>query len=73
MTAHPTEDTFATLAARYPAPATAELVTLWRRGQQSVLSVTADGKVHDFHLPPARLVYLLREVAEQLADNSILK
>ena len=58
---------------RYPAPTTAELVTLWKRGQQAVLSITADGKVHDFHLPPARLVYLLREVAEQLAENSILK
>lgn len=58
---------------RYPAPTTAELVTLWKRGQQAVLSITADGKVHDFHLSPARLVYLLREVAEQLAENSILK
>lgn len=58
---------------RYPAPTTADLVTLWKRGQQAVLSITADGKVHDFHLPPARLVYLLREVAEQLAESTILK
>lgn len=70
---HPAEDAFAAPLARYPAPTTAELVTLWKRGQQAVLSITADGKVHDFHLPPARLVYLLREVAEQLAENSILK
>lgn len=60
-------------ASRYPNPQRADLVTLWKRGVEPVLSITADGKVHDFHLPPARLVVLLREVADLLADNTILK
>lgn len=58
---------------RYPPPSDAELVTVWKRGQQVVLSITADGKVQDFHLPPHRLVYLLRDVAEHLAENTILQ
>lgn len=59
-------------ASRYPAPLRADLVTLWKRDRQPVLSITADGKVHDFHLTPARLVVLLREIAEQLAENTVL-
>lgn len=59
--------------ARYPAPATAELVTIWNRGPQVVLSIVADGKVHDFHLPPARLAVLLREVADMLSEHSVLQ
>lgn len=58
---------------RYPAPARADLVTLWKRGQEPVLSIAADGKVQDFHLPPARLVVLLRELADLLAENTVLK
>lgn len=60
-------------ASRYPAPLRADLVTLWKRDRQTVLSITADGKVHDFHLPPARLVVLLREIAEQLAENTLIQ
>lgn len=58
---------------RYPAPARADLVTLWKRGSEPVLSITADGKVKEFHLPPARLVVLLRELADLLAENTVLK
>ena len=67
------EDRQPTSASRYPPPAEAELVTLWKRGPRVVLSITADGKTQDFYMPPARLVYLLREAAEQLAENSILQ
>jgi hypothetical protein len=55
---------------RYPPPAEAELVTLWKRSGRVVMSITADGKTQDFYMPPARLVYLLREVADQLAENT---
>lgn len=58
---------------RYPPPAEADLVTLWKRGPRVVMSITTDGKTNDFYMPPARLVYLLREVAEQLAENTILQ
>lgn len=61
------------LPSRYPAPAEAELVTLWKRNGRVVMSVTADGKTNDFYMPPARLVYLLREVAEQLAENTLIQ
>lgn len=66
------EDRQPTSASRYPPPATAELVTLWKRGGRVVMSITADGKTQDFYMPPARLVYLLREVAEQLAENTLI-
>jgi len=58
---------------RYPPPATAELVTLWKKDRRVVMSVTANGKTNDFYMPPARLVYLLREVAEQLAENTLIQ
>ena len=58
---------------RYPTPATAELVTLWKKDRRVVMSVTADGKTNDFYMPPARLVYLLRECAEHLAENTIIQ
>ncbi|WP_089177233.1 hypothetical protein [Bosea sp. AS-1] len=58
---------------RYPPPAEAELVTLWKRGGRVVMSITADGKTQDFYMPPQRLVYLLREVAEQLAENTLIQ
>ena len=67
------EDRQPTSASRYPAPLRADLVTLWKRNGAAVLSLTADGKVHDFHLPPERLVVLLREVADILADSTILQ
>lgn len=57
---------------RYPPPAEAELITLWKKDRRVVMSVTAGGQTQDFYMPPARLVYLLRECAEQLAENSIL-
>lgn len=60
-------------ADRYPAPAEAELVTLWKKDRRVVMSITADGKTRDFYMPPARLVYLLREVAEQLAENTLIQ
>lgn len=58
---------------RYPPPAEAELVTLWKRNGRVVMSIAADGKTQDFYMPPARLVYLLRECAEQLAENTLIQ
>lgn len=58
---------------RYPEPTKAELVTLWRKGNRMVLAITADGKTQDFYMPPGRLAYLIKEVAEQLAESTILK
>lgn len=70
---HPAFDSYRAARSRYPAPLRADLVTLWKRDRQTVLSITADGKVRDFHLAPARLVVLLREIAEQLAENTVLQ
>lgn len=67
------EDRQPTSASRYPPPAEAELVTLWKKDRRVVMSITAGGQTQDFYMPPTRLVYLLREVAEQLAENSILQ
>ncbi|CAN7597644.1 hypothetical protein [Bosea sp. LjRoot237] len=58
---------------RYPEPVRADYVTLWKRGQQPILSIIADGKVHDFHVAAPRLAVLLREVADLLAESTILK
>lgn len=60
-------------SSRYPEPSRAELVTLWHKNKQTVLAITADGKTQDFYMPPGRLVTLLREIAERLADNTILQ
>lgn len=67
------DDRQPTSASRYPPPAEAEIVTLWKRNGQVVMSITADGKTQDFYMPPARLVYLLRECAEQLAENTLIQ
>jgi hypothetical protein len=56
----------------YPEPATADLVKLWKKDRRVVLSITAGGRTQDFYMPPGRLAYLIKEVAEQLAENSIL-
>lgn len=58
---------------RYPPPVEAELVTLWKKDRRVVMSVTANGQTRDFYMPPSRLVYLLREVAEQLAENTLIQ
>ena len=58
---------------RYPPPATAELVTLWRKDRRVVMSITAGGQTQDFYMPPGRLAYLIKEVAEQLAENSLIQ
>lgn len=58
---------------RYPPPATAELVTLWKKDQRVVMSITAGGKTQDFYMPPGRLAYLIKEVAEQLAENTLIQ
>lgn len=60
-------------ASRYPAPLRADLVTLWKRNGRVVMSITAGGQTQDFYMPPARLVYLLRECAEQLAENTLIQ
>lgn len=60
-------------ASRYPDPGEAELVTLWKRSGRVVMSVTANGKTHDFYMPPGRLAYLIKEVAEQLAENTLIQ
>ncbi|MGY6249718.1 hypothetical protein ACXIUS_19525 [Bosea thiooxidans] len=70
---HPAFDAYRAARDRYPPPAEAELVTLWKKGRRVVMSVTANGKTNDFYMPPARLVYLLREVAEQLAENALIQ
>lgn len=58
---------------RYPPPATAELVTLWKKDRRVVMSITAGGKTQDFHMPPGRLAYLIRELAEILSENAIIQ
>lgn len=58
---------------RYPPPAEAELVTLWKRSGRVVMSITAGGQTRDFYMPPGRLAYLIKEIAEQLAESTILQ
>ena len=70
---HPAVDAHRATRDRYPPPAEAALVTLWKKDRRVVMSVTADGKTQDFYMPPARLVYLLRECAEQLAENTLIQ
>jgi hypothetical protein len=58
---------------RYPPPAEADLVKLWKKDRRVVLSITAGGRTQDFYMPPGRLAYLIKEVAEQLAENSLIQ
>lgn len=58
---------------RYPEPAPADLVTLWKKGDRIVLSVTSAGRVQDFYMSPGRLAYLIRELAEILSENAIIQ
>ena len=70
---HPAFDAYRAARDRYPPPATAELVTLWKRDRRVVMSITAGGQTQDFYMPPGRLAYLIKEVAEQLAESIILQ
>jgi hypothetical protein len=58
---------------RYPPPTEAELVTLWKKDRRVVMSVTAGGRTQDFYMPPGRLAYLIRELAEILSENAIIQ
>lgn len=67
------EDRQPTSASRYPPPAEADLVTLWKKDRRVVMSITAGGQTQDFYMPPGRLAYLIKEIAEQLAESTILQ
>lgn len=68
-----TGETYRILVDRYPDPTTADLVTIWKRSGRVVMSITAGGQTQDFYMPPGRLAYLIKEVAEQLAENTIIQ
>lgn len=53
-------------AARYPAPTKADLVTMWRRGSDTVMSVSAGGQVVDYELPLHIVASLGREAVDAL-------
>lgn len=67
------EDRQPTSASRYPSPTTADLVTIWKKDRRVVMSVTAGGQTQDFYMPPGRLAYLIKEIAEQLAENTLIQ
>jgi hypothetical protein len=58
---------------RYPDPAVAELVTMWRKDGRAVLSVTSAGATQDFFIASNVVGLLARECVELLEHSTNLK